>query len=78
MCLLYWHGSIINWWINVGIEYVNNTGVPINDGIGIYLGIKELAVCSDIDEPYKNINKTQKIRKLKRKRRRLQRKISDE
>ena len=66
----------INWWISVGIEYADNTETPVNDGIGIDLGIKDLAICRDIDKPYKNINKTQKIRKLKKKKRRLQRKIS--
>ena len=66
----------INWWISVSIEYADNTETPVNDGIGIDLGIKDLAICSDIDKPYKNINKTQKIRKLKKKKRRLQRKIS--
>lgn len=66
----------INWWISVGIEYADNIEMPTNEGIGIDLGIKELAICSDIDKPYKNINKTQKIRKLKKKKRRLQRKIS--
>ena len=66
----------INWWLSVGIEYADNTETPVNDGVGIDLGIKDLAICSDIDKPYKNINKTQKIRKLKKKKRRLQRKIS--
>ena len=66
----------INWWISVGIEYDDNTEMPVNDGIGIDLGIKDLAICSDIDKPYKNINKSRKIRKLKKKKRRLQRKIS--
>ena len=66
----------INWWISVGIEYSDNTDMPKNEGIGIDLGIKDLAVCSDIDKPYTNINKTQKIRKLKKKKRRLQRQIS--
>lgn len=66
----------INWWISVGIEYADNIEIPINEGIGIDLGIKDLAICSDIDKSYKNINKTQKIRKLKKKKRRLQRKIS--
>lgn len=66
----------INWWISVGIEYADNIEMPTNKGIGIDLGIKDLAICSDIDKPYKNINKTQKIRKLKKKKRRLQRQIS--
>lgn len=66
----------INWWISVGIEYADNVEMPTNEGIGIDLGVKDLAICSDIDKPYKNINKTQKIRKLKKKKRSLQRKIS--
>ena len=66
----------INWWISVGIEYADNTGTPTNEGIGVDLGIKDLAICSDIDKPYENINKTQRIKKLKKKKRRLQRKIS--
>ena len=66
----------INWWISVGIEYNDIIEIPTNEGIGIDLGIKDLAICSDIDKPYKNINKTQKIKKLKKKKRRLQRQIS--
>ena len=33
----------LNWWITVGIEYENSTSLPLNEGIGIDLGIKELA-----------------------------------
>ncbi len=45
----------INWWITVGIEYEDSVTVPSNDGIGIDLGIKDLAICSDGNK-YKNIN----------------------
>ena len=65
----------LNWWISVGIERGENTIHPQNEGIGIDLGIKHLAVCSN-GEVYKNINKTKKVQKLKKKKRRLQRKIS--
>ena len=65
----------INWWITVGIEYADNTKTPVNDGIGIDLGIKDLAICSD-GNTYKNINKTQRIKKLEKRKRRLQRSIS--
>ena len=65
----------INWWITVGIEYEDAVSIPSNDGIGIDLGIKELAVCSD-GTKYKNINKSQKIKKLEKQKRRLQRSIS--
>ena len=43
--------------------------------IGIDLGVKELAILSD-GTHYKNINKTEKIRKLQKKKKRLQRKYS--
>ena len=65
----------LNWWISVGIEYDNSTVIPMNDGIGIDLGVKDLAICSD-GHTYKNINKTNKVKKMEKKRRRLQRKIS--
>ena len=55
----------INWWITVGIEYEDSVTVPSNDGIGIDLGIKDFAICSDGNQ-YKNINKTKKVRKLEK------------
>ena len=65
----------LNWWITVGIEYEDSTVFPSNEGIGIDLGVKELAVCSD-GHNYHNINKTQKVKKLEKRKRRLQRSIS--
>lgn len=65
----------IHWWITVGVEHENVTVIPLNDGIGIDLGIKELAICSN-KHTYKNINKSPKVRKLEKKKRRLQRSIS--
>ena len=65
----------VNWWLTVGIEYNESTDIPQNDGIGIDLGIKDLAICSD-KNTYKNINKSQKIKKLEKRKRRLQRSIS--
>ena len=41
-------------------------------GLGIDLGIKETAICSD-NTIYKNINKTQRVKKLKKKIKRIQR-----
>ncbi|WP_252241605.1 transposase [Clostridium sp. ZBS18] len=64
-----------NWFICVGVEYRDNTHTPNNKGIGIDLGIKNLAICSD-ENTYKNINKSNKIKKLEKRKRRLQRKIS--
>lgn len=63
------------WFITVGIEYQDKEEIPNNEGIGIDLGIKDLAICSD-ENIYKNINKTHKIKKLEKTKHRLQRKIS--
>jgi len=65
----------INWWITIGVEYENLSVAPSNEGMGIDLGIKDLAICSD-KHKYQNINKTQKIKKLEKRKRRLQRSIS--
>lgn len=64
-----------NWYITVGMEYEDSTTLPSKEGIGIDLGIKDLAVCSD-EHKYQNINKTQKVKKLEKKKRRLQRSVS--
>lgn len=37
----------LHWYISVGIEVEDSTTIPLNNGIGIDLGIKDLAVCSD-------------------------------
>ena len=47
----------------------------INDGIGIDLGIKEFAVCSN-KTVYPNINKTHRIKKLEKRLKRKQRQLS--
>ena len=65
----------LHWYVSFGIEMDDDNTVPSNDGIGIDLGIKDLAVCSD-GNTYKNINKTQKVKKLEKRKRRLQRSIS--
>ena len=65
----------INWWISVGVD-VDECKSKLNDsGIGIDLGIKDLAICSD-NNKYRNINKSQVIKKLEKQKRRLQRSIS--
>ena len=65
------------WYVSVGVEVDDNTEntSPLNEGIGIDLGIKDLAVCSD-KNTYTNINKTQRVKKLEKKKRRLQRSVS--
>lgn len=46
-----------------------------NEGIGIDLGIKDFAICSN-NKVYKNINKTSKVKKTEKKLKREQRKLS--
>ena len=48
---------------------------PNNEGVGIDLGIKEFAVCSD-GIKFKNINKTSTVKKVEKKLKREQRKLS--
>ena len=63
------------WYVSVGIEVDDSMDIQSNEGIGIDLGIKDLAACSD-GNVYKNINKTQTVKKLEKKKRRLQRSVS--
>lgn len=65
----------LNWWVSVGVECEENTEQSTNEGVGIDVGIKSLAVCSD-NYTYDNINKTSKVKKAVKKKCRLQRKIS--
>lgn len=65
----------INFWLSVSIEVEDATGLPTNEGIGIDLGVKDLAICSD-GNIYRNINKTKEIKRLEKKKKRLQRKLS--
>ena len=57
--------------VDVDIPVVKNT----NEGIGIDLGLKDFAICSD-GNTYKNVNKTQKIRKIEKRLKREQKKLS--
>jgi len=77
-----------NWWLSVGIrtsrklkpmrdlKFLGKQTIhPYTEGIGIDLGVKDLAIISDTTR-VRNINKTHTIRKLKKTRRRLQRQVS--
>ena len=63
------------WYVSVSIEVDDNIDTSLNDGIGIDLGLKDLAICSD-GHTYQNINKTQRVKKLEKQKRRLQRSVS--
>jgi putative transposase len=61
--------------ISVGIEQDEIKEDLTDVSLGIDLGLKELAVCSNGDV-YKNINKTPAVRKLEKRLKRLQKQVS--
>jgi putative transposase len=66
----------IHWYISIGVEVQEELYELTGESIGIDVGIKDLAICSNREKPYKNINRTKKVKKLEKKLRRLQRKVS--
>lgn len=64
------------WYLSFGIEF-NENQIELNKdlSIGIDLGIKDLAICSN-GMVFKNINKTKEVKRLKNKLKRLQRQVS--
>lgn len=65
-----------NWWISVGVEEeLKEDNQEYTEGIGIDLGIKNLLICSN-GKTYENINKTKRVKKIEKKKRRLQRSVS--
>ncbi len=63
--------------MSVGIEIEQENINLTGESIGIDVGLKDLAVCSNIEKPFENINITKKVRKLEKKLRKLQRKVSN-
>ncbi|MDE6679020.1 MAG: transposase [Ruminococcus sp.] len=64
------------YYVSVMVEEAEKEKPILNDfGIGIDLGIKDFAICSN-GKTYKNINKTVRIRKLEKSLKRQQRKLS--
>lgn len=63
------------WYISVGIEQEEIKEDLTDISLGVDLGLKNLAVCSN-GTVYKNINKTYAIRKIEKRLKKLQRQIS--
>ncbi|GAB6549538.1 RNA-guided endonuclease TnpB family protein [Bacillus cereus] len=63
------------WYISVGLEKEAILEQLTDVSLGIDVGLKDLAICSD-GTVYKNINKTYIVRKTEKKLRRLQRQVS--
>ncbi|MPQ42519.1 transposase [Clostridium tarantellae] len=65
------------WYLSFGFEY-NENQVKLNKdlSVGIDLGVSHLAIVNCLDKPIKNINKSSKVRRLKKRLKRLQRQVS--
>ncbi|MBF8984829.1 transposase [Lutibacter sp. B2] len=63
------------WYLSVGVEKENPPVELTDESIGIDVGIKDLAICSN-GMTFKNINKTRLVKKLEKRLRRLQRRVS--
>ncbi len=63
------------WYISVGIEQGTIKEELKDTVLGIDLGIKDLAICSD-GQVFKNINKTQEVKRIEKRLQRLQRSVS--
>lgn len=64
------------WYISVGIEKEEPISENTDISIGVDLGLKDLAIVSNIDKPFKNINKTKEVKRLKKKLKRKQKQVS--
>lgn len=65
----------IDWFLSVGVEVEDKNIELTNEILGIDLGLKELAVCSN-GKVYHNNNKSKKIKLLRKRQKRIQRRIS--
>ena len=65
----------LHWWLSIGVECSESVELPNSEGIGIDIGVKDLAVCSDRNT-YVNINKTRTVTKLRKRLHRQQCKVS--
>jgi len=63
------------WYLSVGYEVQPKSVELTGETIGVDVGIKSLAVTS-VGQVYENVNKTKEVRRLKKKLRREQRKLS--
>lgn len=64
-----------NWFLTIGYEQESEEVELTDVSLGIDVGIKDLAICSN-GKVYKNINKTKEVKRLERKLKREQRKLS--
>lgn len=63
------------WYISVSVEQEEKKEALTDKVIGIDVGIKDLAICSD-GQVFKNINKSHKVKRVEKHLRKLQRQVS--
>lgn len=63
------------WYLSVSMEFEKPDIILGDEKLGIDLGIKDLAICSN-NKVYKNINKTKKVKQVKKRLKRKQRQVS--
>ena len=63
------------WYLSVGIEQGESQEVLTDVSLGIDLGLKDFAICSD-GTVYKNINKSYVVKKIEKRLKRLQKQVS--
>lgn len=65
------------WCVYLALEVEDEVDTDLTDeSIGVDLGIKDLAIVSNIDKPFKNINKSKEVKRLNKKLKRLQKQVS--
>ncbi len=65
------------WYLSLALEVEDKLNHKLTDiSIGVDLGIKDLAIVSNINKPFKNINKSKEVKRLNKKLKRLQRQVS--
>ena len=64
-----------NWFLSIGYEVDIEDIDLTNESLGIDVGVKDLAICSN-GKVYQNINKTKEVKRLEKKLKREQRKLS--
>ena len=65
------------WYLSLALEVKDRADTDLTDeSIGVDLGIKDLAIVSNIDKPFKNINKSKEVKRLNKKLKRLQKQVS--
>lgn len=65
------------WYVSLALELEDKADTGLTDeSIGVDLGIKDLAIVSNIDKPFKNINKSKEVKRLNKKLKRIQKQVS--